>query len=678
MKSKRIGVLLSLLTIVTLASCNTNDNKVDDNKDIIGDRLEEAPNDILNLNGGSSLKEVASTDDVQTSKLFAQFGFKESESIYYLRFAVAFRGDVDAINFTRSIQAGDDVSTESYQVETVYTGITADDTVYYYDGSELSTDEIHKEEFYWACYSIQYNDISLVSDDINISVYFNDDEATAITRSVSLEDVISLSGDKLMQNRYYKIEAEDMSNRDDEGGIAVGKIGDSEAASNGHFVQSMSAGQAMEFDYNLQYSGEYAFRVAATRNNTQVKNAYTVSVDETEVGGITVDDHKSWNQRFREYYAGGIALDAGERKIKVTKNEDANVDYISLSSMLTLEPNSNNTYEVYALDYTNVELKLTIDNESKIVASVNGDVLPAFSKTSTGSYGVLNLKPGLNTIVLSSGTDEALTISSIQLVNLYSQGTYDGSDLSMDAEKGIYVGNTECKSQYSDGIAVKNFASFAAFSFDASAASPFIATMYHSIYNDNVSYEAYLNNQKIDSAFLFNMKNWDTVHLSNSVSTLLTNKGANTLLIRPTQENKFNIDRVVLSSLPAFSGNDTTIINVDKAHFFGKITTSDDIHHLENLQDKDNTVFYVDSSVEGDFNLTIKYAANNDTAEAFNLIVNDASPVKFDLVKTGGWTTYKDANMVKISLKKGINSISIDYVKGGYNLESITISPDAE
>ena len=202
--------------------------------------------------------------------------------------------------------------------------------------------------------------------------------------------------------------------------------------------------------------------------------------------------------------------------------------------------------------------------------------------------------------------------------------------------------------------------------------------MYHSIYNDNVSYEAYLNNQKIDSAFLFNMKNWDTVHLSNSVSTLLTNKGANTLLIRPTQENKFNIDRVVLSSLPAFSGNDTTIINVDKAHFFGKITTSDDIHHLENLQDKDNTVFYVDSSVEGDFNLTIKYAANNDTAEAFNLIINDASPVKFDLVKTGGWTTYKDSNMVKISLKKGINSISIDYVKGGYNLESITISPDAE
>ena len=99
---------------------------------------------------------------------------------------------------------------------------------------------------------------------------------------------------------------------------------------------------------------------------------------------------------------------------------------------------------------------------------------------------------------------------------------------------------------------------------------------------------------------------------------------------------------------------------------------------INTLQDKDNTVFYVDSSVEGDFNLTIKYAANNDTAEAFNLIVNDASPVKFDLVKTGGWTTYKDANMVKISLKKGINSISIDYVKGGYNLESITISPDAE
>ena len=149
---KKIYVLstLALLTVGLLANPSTPVNEVKENNDI-----EEVA---LDLNNESLLKldtkNVAIGEgDLDVSKTYVQFGMIEEDGkdLYVMRFATAVKGDLRSVTYTRAAIEGKEENTSA--VTTLYRGISAGAETYYYNGSELTTDEASAGNYYWACYT---------------------------------------------------------------------------------------------------------------------------------------------------------------------------------------------------------------------------------------------------------------------------------------------------------------------------------------------------------------------------------------------------------------------------------------------------------------------------------------------------------------------------------------------
>lgn len=166
-------VIISSLLIacgVTLESLS-KDNKA------IG--FYESASDVLSNNkklNKSVLSENSSEIDV--SKMFIQNGTSE-DGKQCLRFAVALKGDISTLTFQRGhVEGKNDV--DSYSVNTVYRGISADNKVYFYNPSApenvdgLTTDENYAGEYYWACYTIRFLDESFYTSNIPLTLTINE------------------------------------------------------------------------------------------------------------------------------------------------------------------------------------------------------------------------------------------------------------------------------------------------------------------------------------------------------------------------------------------------------------------------------------------------------------------------------------------------------------------------
>ena len=168
---KILSTLLCLSSLAMLITCN---NKIDANG------LIEETN--LNNQKGISIlsnrKEV-NNEELTHSKMFVQYGIntnKESEGYgcYYLRFATALKGNVESIEYTRKIDNYDD---NILFASTIYSGISANGKVYYYDelNQNITEDETYKNQYYWTCYTIKFKKESeFKNKNISLSLEVND------------------------------------------------------------------------------------------------------------------------------------------------------------------------------------------------------------------------------------------------------------------------------------------------------------------------------------------------------------------------------------------------------------------------------------------------------------------------------------------------------------------------
>ena len=91
----------------------------------------------------------------ESSKMFA-FYDKTKDSKESLRFAVAVKGEIDSINYTRAaIDGSYEEQVES--ITKVYRGLEVEGKTFYYDGATLTTNESAKGKYYWAVYNINYD-----------------------------------------------------------------------------------------------------------------------------------------------------------------------------------------------------------------------------------------------------------------------------------------------------------------------------------------------------------------------------------------------------------------------------------------------------------------------------------------------------------------------------------------
>lgn len=161
---KLLNVLLCLSSLLMINSFVIN-KKTDFN---------ETPT-LLN-NKGIDIKKVhfGDNEEVETSKIYTQWATLNDGSTS-LRFAIAVKGNIETIKFTRSEVIGLETTKEVnvVNVDTVYKSITANNKNYYYTSKGLSEED--NDSYYWACYTINYSEnSSLKQNNIELSVKIND------------------------------------------------------------------------------------------------------------------------------------------------------------------------------------------------------------------------------------------------------------------------------------------------------------------------------------------------------------------------------------------------------------------------------------------------------------------------------------------------------------------------
>lgn len=134
--------VISVIALSSVISFNANQSK-----------LLETTKD-FNENIGLTLKEanIGESEEISVSKTYVQYGSVGTRQ--FLRFATAVTGPAKTIKYTRTVEG---VGTQEKEVTTVYKGISAGESVYYYNGTDITTtSDENTDKYYWACYTIEF------------------------------------------------------------------------------------------------------------------------------------------------------------------------------------------------------------------------------------------------------------------------------------------------------------------------------------------------------------------------------------------------------------------------------------------------------------------------------------------------------------------------------------------
>lgn len=176
---KQLIFIFSTLLMISIVSNNQKNNQ-----EILNETTTIKNNDtkikLLQNNQENTV------NDYQCSKIFTQYG-KDADN-EYLRFAIAIKGDVSSVKYTRVISSIDNQvePIKMFSVNCLYNGIkNGDEISYYSDNGELVSE---KTDYYWACYTIKFTNTSKYKDkDISVFVSINDEERSSATKSLNEE-----------------------------------------------------------------------------------------------------------------------------------------------------------------------------------------------------------------------------------------------------------------------------------------------------------------------------------------------------------------------------------------------------------------------------------------------------------------------------------------------------------
>ena len=143
-------------------------------------------------NIGVNLKRVniGTSEEVDVSRTFVQYGTEGERQ--FVRFATAISGPIKSVKYTRIVEG---LGTKEKEVTTVYKGIQSAGGVYYYDGTGVVTSQSEAtDNYYWACYTIEFTSDTYKSTDITayITVESNKAEAEVVEstpKTESFEDL---------------------------------------------------------------------------------------------------------------------------------------------------------------------------------------------------------------------------------------------------------------------------------------------------------------------------------------------------------------------------------------------------------------------------------------------------------------------------------------------------------
>lgn len=273
-------------------------------------------------------KRNATSESLETSKMFTQVGLKNGD--YYLRFATAIKANdnldyISTLNYTRIIED----NTNQVEARTVYYGISSGENTYYYDGSELTTDASYRGQYLWTCYTIKFKNASVsnyLEKNIQMKLLINGkDEVTTTTTLLDNMNKFSFEAEsdsvtikQIDEPKWGGITTNGTTN-----GIGRLKVeNDNKGASFTFNINSeyetylMSSVYVTPFKYNYYLHNEYSLTVNNEIIDYQTKEIENVGKDETLYDGV-------WAKQFVKVDIGMLHLVQGNNTITFTSKSSA-------------------------------------------------------------------------------------------------------------------------------------------------------------------------------------------------------------------------------------------------------------------------------------------------------------------------------------------------------------------
>lgn len=151
--------------------------------------ITETTNDESNKFLSKEVKKAAyigNDSTLEFSRTYVQ-SFKKN-NVAYLRFATAVKGTFKNLKYIRTM--GSDV--KEVEVTTMYKGITTNNGVAYYTGTDISTDSKYSGQYLWAVYIIRFDSVNSKATDITAKLEI---EETDGSKDYSEEKTTSLAKD---------------------------------------------------------------------------------------------------------------------------------------------------------------------------------------------------------------------------------------------------------------------------------------------------------------------------------------------------------------------------------------------------------------------------------------------------------------------------------------------------
>ena len=175
MKKTILPLLLFSFVLGLSGTNNVNNHLVESATDLFTNKT--------NINIRKLDETTTNNNEISYSKMYTQYAKKDNK--YYLRFATAIKGDVNSIKFVREI---DGLANKDKECTTLYKGISANNKTLYYDGTNAveETSDL-TNDYYWACYTIQFKDDTYLDKDITLSMYINDQKTSIASKTTTLK-----------------------------------------------------------------------------------------------------------------------------------------------------------------------------------------------------------------------------------------------------------------------------------------------------------------------------------------------------------------------------------------------------------------------------------------------------------------------------------------------------------
>lgn len=175
MKKTILPLLLFSFVLGLSGTNNANNHLLETTTDLFTNKT--------NINIRKLDETTTNNNEISYSKMYTQYAKKDNK--YYLRFATAIKGDVDSIKFVREI---DGLPNKDKECTTLYKGISANNKTLYYDGTNAveETSDL-TNDYYWACYTIQFNDDTYLDKNIKLSMYINNQETSIASKTTALK-----------------------------------------------------------------------------------------------------------------------------------------------------------------------------------------------------------------------------------------------------------------------------------------------------------------------------------------------------------------------------------------------------------------------------------------------------------------------------------------------------------